>query len=306
MPLIKNLEELLKYVVVDNGIDYNILSIFTAKAERKIKTLIGKEQYNEFVSMTKDDPVKELLTSAVAQLSLLYALPSLKLRITNSGIFTTDTSETRVPEWWEIRDLHNSLKNNSFSDVDEALKEMETDPTTYPKFIYSENYTQIKNLIITHAGAFQKYFNIDDSRLTYLALVPSIRECIDEYLLPWMGQCIYDIPNTSKGNYLLELLQKALVAFTVAKIAHTGSFSLTNNTLVVKWELMPWEKAEKISENLLENLKDDRFKMGTKYLNLAKKYVVDNFDDFKCLQDQINEQKSISKIFLRKSGIYLG
>ena len=305
MPLIKDLDDFLKYIIVDLDIEVEKLLIFSTKAERKIKSLVGKEQYDEFVNMTEDDDVKDLLCSAAAQLGLLYALPSLKLRITNAGIYTTEVTDTWITEWWEIRDLHNSLKQLSFSEIDEALQMMEKDPINYPKFIHSENYTEIKSVLVTNAGTFQKYFNIENSRLTYLGLLPYLRECIDQYLLPWLGDCLYSLPESDKGFQLLEYLQKALVAFTIAKAADSGSFSFLNNTLIVKWEEMPWEKSDKISDTLLANLKEARESAGMNYLNFAKNLIKENLYEFPCLT-QLENQKRDTLIFKRKSGLYLG
>lgn len=303
MPLITTKEEFVKYIILDSDIDISKLLIFSKKAEFKIKKLIGTAQYDEFVSMQTDNEVKDLFCTAVAQFGLLLSLPSLKLRINNSGIFTTETTNSRPSEWWEIRDLHRNLRNIASGSIDDALEIMEEDPGTYPLFIQSPNYTVIKGVIVTRAGIFQKYFNITNSRLTYLGLLPYLRECIDQYLAPWMGDCLNDIPDTDQGKKLRELLQKALVALTVAKAAETGSFSFENDTLVVKWEQLPWEKSEKVSKENLNDLKSSRLNAGLHYLSQAKKLISENPADFPCYQD-INK-KPDPVILVRKSGLFL-
>lgn len=303
MLLINNLKDFEKYILVDSDFDDERLLIFSKKAERKIKNLIGKEQYEVFLNMTTEDEVKDLLCSAVAQLGLLLAMPAINIRIATSGVFTSDSSNTKDPEWWKVRDLHNNLREDAFSCIDEALKEMELNPATYDKFIKSDNYTVIKELIVTNASDFNRYFNINNSRLTYLGLTPFIRECIDEYVRGWLGNCLNDIPATIKGKELLELLKKALVALTVAKAAETGSFSFLNNTLVVKWEQMPWEKSEKVTDKQLDKLMNSRLEAGMNYLTQAKNLIKENPTDFPCY---VEDNKRSSLILKKKSGLFLG
>lgn len=304
MFLINKLEDFSKYILIDPDFDDNRLLIYSKKAEYKIKNLIGENQYAEFVSMTKENEVKDLLCSAISQLGLLMAMPAISIRISTSGVFTTETTNTKDPEWWKVRDLHNNLREDAFFCIDEALKEMELNPLTYKEFIKSNNYTVIKELIVTNAGDFNKYFNINNSRLTYLGLSPFIRECIDEYIKSWMGNCLNDIPTTQIGKELIELLKKSLVALTVAKASSTGSFSFLNNTLVVKWEQMPWEKSEKVTDKQLDKIMNSRFEAGMNYLSQAKKLIKENPLEFPCYKDDENKNNAI--IIKKKSGLYLG
>jgi hypothetical protein len=78
-----------------------------------------------------------------------------------------------------------------------------------------------------HTAQFNDHFSIQKNRQTFTALKPYMREVEDQYLKAMLGpETLTLIKTASVENIVIEaqeLARKAIVAFTVAKAAITGT-----------------------------------------------------------------------------------
>lgn len=282
MALIENINEFNKYITVSSGFDLEKLLKYAKKAERKIIQIIGQEKFNEIENAPTVDETRILLCEYSANMGLYYGLSGFVLNITSYGVFTNNTSDSVQAEWWQVRDLKRDLIQFAFSSLDEALNIIGID---------DNNITD--GLWVSTVKQFDRVFNINGSSQTFLSLIPFMREVQDQFISATLGDCA-DYNFTDKQK---ELIRAAIVNLTIARAATSGAFSIEGNAVVLRIEVLPWEKVEKIEQTAIEKFQTDRFNVGMGYLNKVLSFV----KELPCYS-QKNFKSDIEKL---KSGLYL-
>lgn len=314
--LINTIEDLKRHIIVSATFDFAKVLPFAKRVERKIILgLIGQEQYDTIIvhtfnaeSNTPINQVKELLEEAVANYALFLAMPTINILITNSGTKTSTTTNSENADWKDKRDLNRSLLKTYNEALDDAFQLMEENVTDFPEWQASKYYTIFKDLIVQHTAQFNDHFSIQKNRQTFLALKPYMREVEDQYLKAMLGKETLILLKTKSTNAVvneaLEIAQKAVVAFTVAKAAITGTFTFTDSSFTVASDQLPWEKQSELSKEDRKDLKKDRLNSGEEYLKSLKKLILENKTVFTAYVD--NSEKGITdKIIRNKSGLFL-
>jgi hypothetical protein len=314
--LINDVNDIKRHIVVAAQFDFLKVMPFAKRVERKlILELIGQEQYDALVvhnfEEDSNDPldlVKGLLESAVVNLSLFRALPTINVLITNSGSKTSENKEASNADWKDKRDLSRSLLSTYNEDLDSAFQIMEENIDVFPDWHSSKYYTIFKELVVQHTAQFNDHFTIKNNRQTFIALKPYMREVEDQYLKAMLGPETLALLKTKSAitivNNAQEIARKAVVAFTVAKAAITGTFDFTDSSFTVASEQMPWDKQQLLEQEDRNDLKNDRQSAGEEYLKSLKKLIVAYPLMFPDYEDKI-EKGIADKIIKRKSGLYL-
>ncbi|MES2813207.1 MAG: DUF6712 family protein [Bacteroidota bacterium] len=242
---------------------------------------------------------REHLRNAIANFGYYMYLPFASVLMDSAGISVVNTDQRKNAEWWQIKDIRRECLRSGHEAMDLLLKFLEANPNVFTD--YAANYSTInKELVVNSATVFSKYYNIFDSRQTYLALQSTLRLVEDQYLHTLLcPELITVLKSTASGNVLkLQVaIQKAMVAFTVAKVANTGLFLLDEKGLRVDFENMSDGRKESPSYGKSveqsEKLAIEQINNGTQYLQLAKKIIEDNIADFnQCTSPLIQSQSS--------------
>jgi hypothetical protein len=314
MKLINSIDDLKRHIIVSATFDFEKVIPFAKRVERKIiLDLIGREQYDTIVDhksvyegSSTMDQVKELLEEAVANYALLLAMPTINILITNSGTKTSTNSENA--DWKDKRDLNRSLLKTYNEALDDAFQLMEENIEEFPDWEESKYYTVFKNLIVQHTAQFNHHFSIQKNRQTFVALKPYMREIEDQYLKAMLGPETLALLKTKSEitivNEAIEFTQKAIVAFTVAKAAITGTFSFTDSSFTVASDQLPWERQSELSKEDRNDLKADRQLAGEEYLKSLKKLIIANRTVFPAYEDKA-EKGITDKVIKKKSGLFL-
>jgi hypothetical protein len=314
--LINNIEDLKRHIIVSATFDFKKVLPFAKRAERKlVLDLIGQEQYDTIVvhnfvdgNTAPINQVKEFLEEAIANSSLLLALPTINVLITNSGTKTSENKEASNADWKDKRDLTRSLRSTFNEAFDYAFQIMEENVADFPEWRDSKYYTVFKDLIVPQTTIFNDHFNIQKNRQTFLALKPYMREVEDQYLKAMLGPETLTLLKSKSEitiiNEAQQVAQKAVVAFTVAKAAVTGTFTFTDSSFTVASDQMPWEKQSELSKEDRNDLKASRQQAGEEYLKSLKKLIVTYPLMFPAYQDKA-EKGITDKIIRKKSGLFL-
>ena len=312
MNLINSTEDIQKYITVSSSFDFDRALPYIRKAERKyIIPLINKNEYKYFIETENDtseskEIVRELIEEACVNLAFHLGFAALIVHITNYGVTNTDLKDTKQSDWSEKRDLHRSFIRDGNQALDDALKEMETYIDEFLSWRSSKSFTVLNEHFNRHTDDFQQWYNIHSSRQTFLALRPTIREIKEQYFLPLLGEdTIAHIKNRTSNiivSRALELCQKAEAAFTIANIAKTGTFEVTETGFFLRWETLPWEKAYKdVDLKKLDRLCKQKQTAGEEYLKKLKTLIEENLTEF---PDYIPDVKSSEiQIIKKKSGL---
>lgn len=316
MRLINTIDDLKRHIIVSATFDFAKVLPFAKRVERKIiLDLIGQDQYDTIILHTFNasintpiNQVKELLEEAVANYSLFLAMPTINILITNSGTKTSTTTNSENADWKDKRDLNRSLLKTYNEALDDAFQIMEENVTDFPEWQTSKYYTVFKDLIVSQTTLFNEHFSIQKNRQTFCALKPYMREIEDQYLKAMLGPLtLMLLKSKSEAPLVIQataIARKAVVAFTVAKAAITGTFTFTDSSFTVASDQLPWEKQSELSKEDRNDLKSDRQHAGEEYLKALKKLIMDNKIAFPAYID--NTEKGIEdKLIRTKSGLFL-
>lgn len=297
--LLRNIDEVKNYVSINLNTEWESLSPYIIQADRKyIKSIIGDTLYDTYLDgvPTEENPKKvyHLLLEASANLSWFLYLPLANVQVSDQGISVTQGQNFKAAEWWQIRDLRRSFLDAGFTALDESLKIMEANDADFQSWKDTDGYTVFKELFVKRTDTFNRWFNISNSRRTFLALRPYMLEAHHQFFKPVMNEAtIATINFTAKPlqtlslelaggvKYMvLDLMQAAQVNYTVYKGIHSGAFELTATGIYQKMEEFPGYKSKPLEEAQLYRIKNERLVAAEEYLKRALKLIAANPDDF--------------------------
>lgn len=285
--LLKNIEDVKKYVSVNENLQWDSVEPYIKQAERKyIKTLIGELLYDDYcatIPTGTELKAYELLREAAANLAWFLYLPLANVQVTDSGISVTEGTNFKAAAWWQIRDLRRSFLEAGFEAIDEALKIMEANEADFSPWETTEGYTIFKELFVKRTDTFQRWFNINNSRKTFLALRPYLLETHHQYFTSLLNAETISAINTAietPQKEVLDLLQAAQVNYAVVKAINSGAFDLSVAGLQPKLTELVNNKTATYDENQTFRIKQERQTAAEEYYKKAITIIEANSTDF--------------------------
>lgn len=299
MAFITTKEQLLEYITIEGGIEFEKLQPYLKRAERDLQEIIGKELSLKIQTPGENEILEEANDYAcglIASKALSESLNALKLKISNSGVKLSTPQNTDQPNWWDIKDLQRDLNKTSNKYLNYLLKCFDQNTSLFPEWVDSPIQISNKDLLIQSLAEFENYYSLNGSFTTFIALRPFIRDAQFIRIEKELNGCFNSEDLTDE---MLQDVKGALANYTIAAVADTGLFKLEENGALVKVELMPWEKTESISDVRLEKLKEQR-------LDIAKNYLIKALAEISQLPCFIQREKSELISIKKTSMLFVG
>ena len=222
-----NIQEIKQYTNVSNRLDFELIKPYIEEALRvKVYPYIPKS-----TAETLSGDELELLKKAVANYAVAYAIPFLKVNLSNTGgNYYSDDKMEKSP-WWDLRDLGLS----SIAMGDRALNDCITQLIEQGKLPRTSG-------IIGSVNEFEKFYSLNSSWEVFTKLQSLIQWMWESVVAPQVTTCTPD--DLRAYPVIWEKLQRAVVFFTVAEAALMNSFSFTATAIVQQWEELPWQKSK--------------------------------------------------------------
>ena len=222
-----NIQEIKQYTNVSNRLDFELLKTYIEEALRvKVYPYIPKS-----TAETLSGDELELLKKAVANYAVAYAIPFLKVNLSNTGgNYYSDDKMEKSP-WWDLRDLGLS----SIAMADRALNDCITQLIEQGKLPRTSG-------IIGSVNEFEKFYSLNSSWEVFTKLQSLIQWMWESVVAPQVSTCTPD--DLRAYPTIWEKLQRTVVFFTVAEAALMNSFSFTATAIVQQWEELPWQKSK--------------------------------------------------------------
>lgn len=285
--LIKTIEELKQYVSVNKSLKWQSVEPYIKQAERKyIKPLTGAILYDDYATTAPtgvEAEVYQLLREASANLAWFLYVPLATLQVSDHGISVAEGEHYKSANWHQIRDLRRSFIDAGFYALDEALKIMEANEVTFDPWADTEGYTIIKELFVTRTETFNRWYNINNSRKTFLALRPYMLETHHQYFTSQLNTNTRNtIATGTKAVHkqVLNLMQAAMVNYAVVKAVDSGAFDLSIEGLQPKLSELPNSKNNTYDEVQISRIKSERLTAAEQYYKKAIALITDNSTDF--------------------------
>lgn len=298
--ILSNAADLMKYIPVASTFStaWDKFEPFITKAANSYTMkYVGKLHIALAAAESGDDSIRnearEHLRSALANFAFFMYLPFYQVTMDSSGISIPVNANKKGPEWWQSADMRRELLRSGHESMDLLLELLEKNPTEFPD--YTDNYSSIyKELLVKNADEFSKYYNIFNSRQTYLAIMPSLRQVETQYLrnfiTPDFLQELKDFNESDseaedQSNLVLvkQYLQQAVVAFTIAKIYNEGFFHFDASGVKLKFDVLPNEKVQAIDygkqADQLQRAIRAQIDNGTNFIKLAKEVIAEHFSE---------------------------
>lgn len=301
--LITTADDIKAYVSTAFNFSFSVVKPYVKKSERQqIKSLLGEDLYYAWTTTppTTGKPLEayELFREASANLSVLAYIPFGVVSVGDNGLTVSSTTTAQPASYGQILDLKRGLIDIANTALDEALELMETNKTDFPLWTASSAYTIFKELIVQQTADFSRFFQIQNSRLTFIALRAYQLE-IQEQIFDWLDETTFfqikeadgayeaTLPANLAAEFILktskqakELAQRAQVNFTVAKAAESGVFLFSSTGMFTKYAEIPTEKHHQLTEYQLKRLIDSRNNAGDDAIKRLKTLLENNPEVF--------------------------
>ena len=298
--------DLKKYVTIANSFEFDdfepyiqkAVNAYTNKYVGNLHVFLNDEASGENAEIKNE--AREHLRSAIANFGMYIFLPLLQIQMDSSGISVNVSGDRKSAEWWQIKDIRRELLRAGHESMDLLLAHLDANLTIFTD--YATKYSPANNeLIVNNATTFSKYYNIFDSRQTFLALIPVIRKVEDQYVTTFLcSELITALKTNVTGNLkaVKMAMQKAIVAFTVAKVSANGLFVFDERGFRIDFETMYDGRRENPaygkSVDQLKSLAEEEVYNGTQYLKLVAEIIEANPTDFnQCEFPLIKNSKSL-------------
>ena len=226
-----NIQEIKQYTNVSNRLDFDLLKTYIEEALRvKVYPYIPKSVADTLTPPSGGGGLNalELLKKAVANYAVAYAIPFLKVNLSNTGgNYYTDDKMEKSP-WWDLRDLGLS----SIAMGDRALNDC-------IELLITEGKLQRASGVISSVNEFEKYYSLNNSWEVFTKLQPLMQWIWESIIAPQVSTCTPD--DLRAYPTIWEKLQRTVVFFTVGEAAQMHSFSFTATAIVQQWEELPWQ-----------------------------------------------------------------
>lgn len=239
MSLIRTIAQFCAHVRVQaDGTKLENLAPDLRVAERRhLRPVLGPALYNDLsalpdadVQAALADPASVtggllyLVHEALANLGLLEYLPLSQLQINDSGLYVTAGGSR--PFQWQIDQLKTSLRSKGYNALESVLEYLEAHAADFPAWATSLAAVQAREQLLASAADFTRHYDIAGSRLTYQALLATLRKVERfelepvlslDYLLELKAQLVAGIVSLDNQVVLERFLRPALAHLVVAK-----------------------------------------------------------------------------------------
>jgi hypothetical protein len=315
MALFRSTADLKLYTDVHKQTDWATLRLYVQQAEPYyIIPFISQAMYDDFNALINDPAnatktFDEIFTDeldltafnfiagALANYALYEAFPFLNTAVGDMGVAQISSKEgttNPAPQWrYEGRRWAHILNGDRF--IDQLLAFMEDNAGYFTDWAASSSYTVNKDLFIADSFKLSKYIGTNNRRRAYLALRAHIRMAEKKYILPALGQDLFDELKTQMqtnppsvsdaNNALLPLIEEGLawaayyegLPFLTVKFDTTGVYvasPMDTNLPRPQQDQFAKEMVRKSAANNMDG-----------FLATLKKFLIDNVADYPLFQN---------------------
>lgn len=257
MAFLKTIDEIKKYAGITNATQFNSLKPDIEDVESlHIVPILGNTLYaslhasyigNTIVSDSIQEKLLFKIQKALVNIALEQYSSLAQLDFSDSGIRQIEDATFKSPKQWQIDDLREYFFMKGYRAKDELLEFLEDNKATFTTWASdSKAYTINKQFIVSDTKTFQTFYDIKNSRTTFIALQPTMKIVEMMHIMPNISPALYTrIKTQIAANNLtqdikniLEMLQLAITQFTVAsaidskiiEISKDGVYSRSQRT----------------------------------------------------------------------------
>lgn len=309
--LIASIEELKKYIPTDVGQNLEKINSFLENAEtREIIKILGGALYMELKAAyeigfdaspeidsgstdLRNDKLEALLPYVqrpLAYFAYLDAVPIIDVVITNTGLGVVSNQNIAPASQNRVASFKKGIEKAAFDGVEALIQYLEENIADFDTWQSSTAYSLQKNHIITNAREFNKYVEIENSRLSYLKLLPTmfnveqmeVAAAISKDLLDEIIEEQKDGDVTSENQKILDMLKPAVANMAMGRGIYLLANAIYAEGVMKNYVMFESQPAER---GAIEEIKNSFQATGMAYLTRARGIILANIDDYQSYKD---------------------
>ena len=302
------LEEVRKFIPVSTATSFQNISPFIQSAEvNYILPLMGQKFFDQVTAfydsptplpegITEESAPKYVILVERIQRSLINltywsAFDFMNVLMNDSGFHRQESDTEKTLYKYQEESLKAGFKNNGFDALDTMLEYIESNITDFPLFLESENYTERRTSIIPNTTAFNKIFNINNSRLVYLKTARFIAQVEDFDIQACLGAELFarvksELAKTtpdSKITALVPYLQKPLAHLAIARASFQLGINVNDKGMFFESQDSTQQNSAKttpLTDNQYYALAQTSYNVGLAYLDLLAGFLAAHAADY--------------------------
>lgn len=302
--LIRNLEEFKSFCDININTNFDTLKPYiTLAQEIYIIPLISQAECTTLLNAldgvsyptvppslsSKYQTLLEKTQRCLSFYTMYKILPFLNSSIGDKGVQQLSGKEGNsqpVAQWRYIDRLENHLRDADTS-AELLLTFMEENQLVFTSWAGTTSYTERKNLLLASAKVFNNYFNINNSRSTYIALRPFIETAELKFIRPAIGdeyfeylkEKIVDGNLANEDIALLPIIRKALAYATMAEALPQLTIDISTSITVRTFDDAINKKLA-VSKDQYEAVLNNTIGNRDTFVATLKRYMMDNRETY--------------------------
>jgi len=306
------LEEIRKFIPASSATSYPNISPYIQAAEvNYIIPLLGQKLYDLVLAFytnpgtapagqpngipsgttAKYTTLVEYIQRSLINLTYYASFDFMNVLMNDAGFHRQESDTEKSLFKYQEDALRSGFKNNGFDGLDTMLEFIESNMAAFPLFSDSPNYTERKTSIIPNTAAFNKIFNINNSRLIFLKVNRYITQVEDFDIQAALGAALFSKVKTeiakpspdSKISRLIPFIQKPLVHLSIARAGFHMGMSVTDKGLFFESQDSTQQNSQKItplSDQQYFALARSSENTGLAYLEMLTGFLSANLADY--------------------------
>jgi hypothetical protein len=267
--LIKSIHQLQQFVRVNISVmEKSFTPYCNDAAEKYLRRFLGETLLLEMADFSDNDnhpdwadndelkaifeQAFKLSQNALAKFTVLLGAPAFDLQLTEMGFVVQQNQNTSPASAERVKKLVESLETQGWNNMETLLRFLEKHQSVIESYKNSDAFVMAHGNLINSAEVFDRYVNIDSSRLTFIKLKAAMDDVEIIHIEPVISAELADELRNQQRNSELSDANKKLLLILQRSVAN----------LVAARELK----------------KDGADKYGIHYLAEAKK-LIDKFPD---------------------------
>lgn len=242
--IFKTTDDIKGFVPVNITFDFSEIQPFIKQAEQEILIpAISQAQYDDINNTYNNNPLslttnqKNLLDKmrqVIAPLSYMYWIPWGQVQISSAGIRIANTPEMKTAFSWQIDALEKSAARTAANALEGLMDFLETNISIYTIYAASAAHTDATKYFINSGKDFSLYYNINNSRLFYNTIKPSMKKVEDFDVIGILGADLFAEIKTQISSAAISANNAKLMGMIKGALAHlTIAKSIIDKALIV-------------------------------------------------------------------------
>lgn len=294
MPTFTDITEIKKHINVSNNLDIKLLLPYEDTALRKIYEFIPKSEFNTIEANHSE--IYQQIKKTVANYMVAFAIPFIKIHLSNTGGNNFDDNKLKKADWWDIRDYGLSAVRIADESLTVAINELLKTPVKSKLTLHTSD-----DGVFTTPQEFSNIYSIGNSWEVFKKLKPIMQYVWKVYIRSRLKKCT--LTDLLANTQTKELLQGIIAYYTIAETISNPTFLFTSSGIVLQWEELPWQKSKVIEPKALISLKQNYTIKANELLNILLTHLKENYTEFPCFE--YSNPLPARKTIVKKSGLYL-